>query len=247
MSKKFQKDSLGNRMKGYELSAKHNLISRLPVIIRLDGSSFHTYLRPLKKRTNKADPFDADYHQVMMHVTQYLRDNIQNAVVGYTQSDEISLLLVDWETHTTEQWFGGSQTKMESISASMATGAFNYFAQKLDAIEECRLKKPFAIFDSRAYNVPPADVCNYFIWRQQDATRNSINALGQHYFSHNELHKLNTNEVQQKLLLEKDINWNNLETWKKRGASSDKFGIDEDIPIFSSDRNYIEHFLTFGE
>lgn len=239
--------SLGNRMKGYESVSKRKLIRRMPVILRIDGKAFHTYTKPLK------DPFNSDMHNLMVDTTNYLVNNIQNAMIGYTQSDEISILLKDWTTHTTEQWFDGKQDKMVSVGASMTTGIFNHLKHTSGVLPE--VKVDFAMFDCRAFNVPPDDVCNYFLWRQQDATRNSVQMLGHHHMSQKQMHGKNNNQVQELLLTKHDINWNDLDTWKKRGtcviredsnvngAIRSKYQIDEDIPVFSRERNYIEGLL----
>lgn len=125
-----------------------------------------------------------------------------------------------------------------------------------------------ALFDARAFVLPEDEVVNYFIWRQQDATRNSIQMVAQSVFSHNELQGLNCNELQNKLLTEKNINWNSYPISYKRGSciikkdtkvsvfnlDSDKepnfteitrkkWTIDQNIPIFSQEREYIEEVM----
>jgi tRNA(His) 5'-end guanylyltransferase len=110
-----------------------------------------------------------------------------------------------------------------------------------------------AMFDSRVFNLPESEVCNYFVWRQQDATRNSIETLGREYFTQAELYKVNCNQIQDKLMVEKNVNWNDCPTFYKRGACVEKkenaekdysaWSLDMDIPIFTKDRNYIEKHL----
>jgi len=183
---------------------------------------------------------------------------IQNATFGYTQSDEISILLNDWKTLTTDQWFGGGVQKITSVAAAMATGYFNFFMTQVfhnDGSQENVLPThafSIPLFDARVFNLPKEEVVNYFVWRQQDATRNSINMLARFHFSHKELHKKTTSEVQDMLMLQKNINWNNLEVWKKRGScvipnpnkfSSSSPNIIDGAPIFTQDRNYIEKYL----
>lgn len=233
---KFDKDSFGTRMKQYEDVNRYFLYRRIPVIIRLDGKAFHTFTKDLDR------PYDATLHQVMNFTACELIRQIQGAVLVYTQSDEISILLRDWDTITTDAWFDYNIQKIASVSASIATAEFNSVWKK---------SKKTALFDSRVFNIPKEEVCNYFIWRQQDATRNSINMLGQHYFSHKRLQGKKTNEIMDMLMLEKNVNWNNLDLWKKRGTCifRDKtrgingIYIDFDTPIFTSDRNYIERHL----
>jgi len=229
------KTSLGDRMKKYETVSKTKLLRRTPVIIRLDGKAFHTWTRQLSKVDTllKEEPYSSVMHGYMAATTEFLMDNIQNAVFSYSQSDEISILLNDWKKLNTDQWFDGGIQKIASVSASMATVAFNAGS----------IFSP-ALFDSRVFNVPKEEVVNYFIWRQQDATRNSINMLGQFHFSHKDLQGKNVSQVQDMLMAEYGKNWNDIDTWKKRGfcVTSDH-GYDPNIPIFTQARLYIEKYM----
>jgi len=261
-------DNLGDRMKGYENVSKTKLLNRTPVIIRLDGKAFHTWTKVLPSVDDSLqdDPFSEIMHKCMVETTYKLVSNIQNAVLGYTQSDEITILLNDWKTLTTDQWFGNSVQKMASVSASMATAYFNRAWESMFWSE----KIPPAMFDARVFNIPKEEVANNLIWRQQDATRNSIQMLARHYFSHKQLHKKNVSEIQDMLMLEKGINWNDIDTWKKRGMCVVRGGVnepvmggpdgtwtviaphqrieaDEEIPIFTKDREYIERLLEADE
>lgn len=240
-------DSLGDRMKRAEASSKTYLLNRMPVIIRVDGKAFHTFAKKIYKFDptikNKDTPFSAAMHEIMVQTTRELVQNIQNCVFGYTQSDEISLLLRDWDTHETQQWFGGSHQKMVSVSASIATAAFNFYANHLGFKQT--MFADMAQFDSRVYNLPKEEVANYFVWRQQDASRNSVQMLGHHHFSQKQMHGNNISKVQDMLMLEKGINWNDLPTWMKRGTCVLPFGVvDEKIPVFTQDRKYIERFIV---
>lgn len=232
------KDSFGDRMKGYEFTSQNFLLRRTPVIIRLDGKSFHTYTKKFDR------PFDRRLHVAMAGATEYLVKNIQGCVLGYTQSDEISLFVRDWDTLTTDNWFGNNVQKMVSISASMCTYAFQEIIRCFNMDIDCP-----ALFDSRAYNLPKEEVCNYFIWRQSDATRNSLNSLAQSMFSHKSLQGLKLSEVHDKLMLEKQVNWNDLDTWKKRGScvyyneENGETVMDSEIPIFTQDREYVERHI----
>lgn len=254
MSKKG--DSLGDRMKNYESISRNFLTRRVPAIIRLDGKAFHTFTRGMQK------PFDSVLTQTMQETMKYLCENIQGCVLGYTQSDEITLVLTDYTTTKTDAWFGYNVQKMTSVSASMATLAFNRVYQ----LRAYSGKVGAALFDSRAFSVPRDEVCNCLIWRQQDATRNSIEAVGQANFSHRQLHGKSCDEVQDMLFTIKGINWNNLPTENKRGSCCVKkqfeediedlrnpghsvsvcrkrWVIDHEIPIFSQDRGYIEKLI----
>lgn len=192
MSKKY--DSLGDRMKGYENIARNYLTRRIPTIIRVDGKAFHTFTRGMEK------PFDRILMTTMQNTMKYLCENIQGCVFGYTQSDEITLVLTDYATITTDAWFGYNIQKMCSVSASMATLAFsNAYTAELwknfpeamrssnngtnKYIETLVAKMGTAMFDARVFSIPKDEVCNCLIWRQQDATRNSIEAVGQANFS----------------------------------------------------------------
>lgn len=282
------RDNIGIRMKGYEQIAKYGLIHRMPVAIRIDGKAFHTFTRGMKK------PFDDVLIKSMQDTMQYLCKNVQGCVLGYTQSDEITLILIDYKELNTSAWFDNEVQKICSISASMATMAFNRaFAKNVDErgrstfpdwdeggtnkrVDENLLKlnevyqkaiEKGALFDSRCFNIPKEEVTNLIYWRQLDATRNSIQMVAQANFSHKELQGLSCNMLQNKLLTERDINWNNLPTTYKRGSccvrntyppvwSESEKGevhirdwaqpekawiIDNEIPIFKDDgRQYID-------
>lgn len=255
MSQKFEHDSLGTRMKKYEGVFQDHLLQRTPVIIRLDGRAFHTFTKCLNQYdpTVLETPYSDKMHQCMMYTTRKLVENIQNCVLGYTQSDEISLVLLDWARHETQQWYGANVQKIISVSASMATAAFNYVFNK--DVRPATGFSDLAQFDSRAYNLPPTEVTNYLIWRQQDAARNSVQMFGHFHFSQTQMHGKNNSEVQDMLMLQKGVNWNDAKTWMKRGscvvrditnAQSPSLGPvveDDDIPMFTQDREYIDNFL----
>lgn len=280
------KTTLGDRMKNnYENISRYYLTRRMPVIIRIDGKSFHTFTKGFKK------PFDDVLVTTMQDTMKYLCENIQGCVLGYTQSDEISLVLVDYAELNTDAWFGNNLQKMCSVSASMATFAFNQFfshnvedlesdlaqEHETDGMTECvktmlsyyhiyrtALKKG-AMFDSRVFTIPKEEVCNYMLWRQQDATRNSVLSVGQANFSHRELNCKSCNDIQDMLMTQKGINWNDYPTTLKRGSccikiedgqtvydeegnicdyiSRGKWVIDNEIPIFTQDRNYVEKLI----
>ena len=188
------KDSLGDRMKGYENISRIYLTRRTPIIIRIDGKAFHTFTRGF------ARPFDDVLVKSMQDTAKYLCENIMGCKLAYTQSDEISLLLVDYEKLETQAWFDNNLQKMVSVAASMATMVFNKFFrnnidewgygnlpdfedggtnQKVDPtlLKQCQTyfsRCDKAMFDARVFILPKEEVNNYFIWRQQDATRNSI-------------------------------------------------------------------------
>lgn len=226
-------DDLGNRMKiFYEQIPKSKLMRRTPVVIRIDGKAFHTFTRGFNK------PFDEVLINTMQQTTKYLCENIQGCVLGYTQSDEISLILIDYKKLETSAWFDYEVQKMCSIAASMATMAFNKFFEKnveefqnehgypnTDCVKYANLIGVYlntvnkgAVFDARCFNIPKEEVTNYIYWRQLDASRNSIQSVGQANFSHKELHGKSNNDIQDMLMTQKGINWNDFPTYQKRGS-----------------------------
>ena len=223
------KDSLGTRLKTYyEDRTRYSLPRRTYTIIRIDGKAFHTYTKGLQR------PIDSDLISDMDETASYLCKNIQGVRFGYVQSDEISLLLTDFDDLGTHMWFDGNIQKICSVSASMATSIFNklrykrYLQNKID-IETKRMsdkryeKEPsLAMFDARVFQIPSSiEVENYFIWRQQDATRNSISSSAQSLYSHKELNGKKSDDLQE-MIFQKGINWNNYSSREKRGGFIDK-------------------------
>lgn len=260
------KTAIGNRMKQYESVPKNYLMRRQPAIIRLDGKAFHTFTKDFDK------PFDYIFINVMQRTMLYLCENIQGCVLGYTQSDEITLVLCDYQKLDTDAWFGYSVQKMVSVAASMATMRFNQLFSKeaqefyiandecdydgareslesyKDALERAAIKG--AVFDARAFTVPIEEVNNCLLWRQQNATRNSIQALAQSLYSHKELQGINTKALQDKMFTEKGVNWNDLPITQKRGSCCIKndngnWIIDGDIPVFSQKTDYVNSRIIF--
>lgn len=270
-------DSIGTRMKEYyEAVPKTKLMRRTPVALRIDGKSFHTFTRGFQK------PFDMILMKSMQETMKYLCKNIQGCVFGYTQSDEITLILIDYQTLTTDAWFDYEVQKLCSVSASMATMAFNKFfdinvdeygASKIKNWYDVDINKEFpdsekyalryveaytyslangAMFDARCFNVPKEEVCNLIYWRQLDATRNSIQMVGQAYFSHKQLEGKKCNDIQDMLIEQFNINWNNYPTICKRGtACINKDGqwvLDTEMPILKGEnRDYVNQHIFVGE
>jgi tRNA(His) 5'-end guanylyltransferase len=209
----------------------------------------------------------------MQDTMKYLCENVQGCVLGYCQSDEITLVLVDYQSREACSWFDNNVQKMCSVSASMATLAFNNAfwdnmsdyvntnqINDMEFIEMMYKKLWTAMFDSRVFTLPKEEVVNCLIWRQQDATRNSIQSVGQANFSHNQLHGKNCGNIQDMLMLEKGINWNDYPTHLKRGsccikkpfkinedteqeAIRNKWVIDTEIPIFTQDKDYVNKLI----
>ena len=275
------RDDLGTRMKEfYEQVPKTRLVRRMPVAIRIDGKAFHTFTRGFRK------PFDHILIKTMQETTKYLCENIQGCVLGYTQSDEITLILVDYQKLTSSAWFDYEVQKLCSISASMATMAFNkYFAEnvanetleyKTSIVPQCveiqqEIKEYHdtlraavnkgAMFDARCFNIPKEEVTNLIYWRQLDATRNSIQMVGQANFSHKELQNKTCNMIQDMLHEQKGINWNDYPTVCKRGSAciyteyanmngsyNSGWIIDKEMPILKGeDRAYVDNLVYIGE
>ena len=265
------KDNLGDRMKSYEDAYRTNLPIRMPVILRIDGKAFHSYTKGCKK------PVDAGLVETMNLTAKYLCEHVQGCKLAYVQSDEISLLVTNYEDIGTQSWFDNNLQKMVSVSASMAGSIFTMNSWKVWGCEEQQtvagdiysdpIIKP-AFFDSRAFVLPKEEVNNYFVWRQQDATRNSVQMLARTLYSHKQLDGKNNSDLQE-LCWQKGINWNNCPTSQKRGrclvkkkvmkqgvnpkngnifmAERSEWVIDNEIPIFTQDTNYVNRFVFAKE
>ncbi len=221
-------DALGSRMKeNYENRTRILLPRRTYTIIRIDGKAFHTYTRGLKR------PFDEGLIADMDETACYLCKNIQGAKFGFVQSDEISILVTDFDTLTTDAWFDGNIQKIVSISASMATAKFNQLRMTriikdsirvegdgivhITPYEKEILNMKLAEFDARTFTIPSkTEVANYCIWRQVDTVRNSISSVAQSLYSAKELHGKNTSDMQE-MIFQKGINWNDYDPKYKRG------------------------------
>ena len=253
--------TLSDRMKKYEEPTDSCLVRRMPAIIRIDGKAFNTFTRALPPEYNEI------FRMMMEQTTLELCRNIQGARKAYSQSDEISILLVDYNKFNSEPFLNGHIQKIASVVASMTTVYFNKTIN--DALEDnAQLGNPMALwmatrlytamFDARVFNIPREDVTNYFIWRQQDAVRNSILNLGYEFFSHKELLNHSCNQIQEKLFSEKNINWNDCLVKLKRGFAVIRYGsrgsynapygsgwhLDLNVPEFTKDRSYVDDLVN---
>ena len=251
-------DSLGDRMKEYESRNQYYLQKRTPVCIRVDMRAGHTFTRGF------ARPFDEVFGNAMVRTMEYCAKNIGNCVFAYCQSDEITFILVDYAKLETDAWFDYRTDKLCSISASMATMAFNrFFEMEMNVFkaghtimntnewaypEAGALYGAYmlsasrgAMFDARCFNIPKEEACNLVYWRQLDATRNSIQMVGQANFSHNELQGKSCNMIQDMLHEQRGINWNDYPTrWKRGVAWTRHGGIDYNMPILKGEnREYV--------
>ena len=275
---------LAKRMKDYEMRDRYFLQKRIPVAIRVDMRAGHTFTRGFKR------PFDDIFMKSMQETAKYMCENMGNAKFAYIQSDEITIILVDYDTLETDCWFNYRTDKLCSISASMATMAFNRFFTKnvevfeinnirgIKYMEDEKKNKTIdlidtyykaiekgAMFDARCFNIPKEEVTNLVYWRQLDASRNSVQMVGQAYFSQKELQNKSCNDIQDMLMTQKGINWNDFPTYQKRGScciyvdmqnpesisDGDRIKgwvIDKEIPIFKGeDRKYIDKLIYIGD
>lgn len=255
--KKKNNDSLGDRMKDYENRLRYYTARKAHVVIRCDGRCFHSFTRGFKR------PYDLDLITAMNMTAKYLCENISGAKFAFVQSDEISVVVTDFDTIYTEAWFNGNVQKITSISASLATAKFNEQVQALGI-------KKLATFDSRVFVLPnTTEVVNYAHWRQTDTTRNSIQMAARAMFSHKECDNKTCDELQEMLWQKHNINWNDYPVFFKRGRmvvkressvpvtyTHKKTGelitlpevcrsewVIEEPPIFTQDRDYILNLL----
>lgn len=240
------KDALGDRMKGnYEDRTRIFLPRRTYTIIRIDGKAFHTYTKGLVR------PFDDGLINDMDSTAAYLCKNIMGAKFAFVQSDEISILITDFEDINSQAWFDNNLQKMSSVSASMATRMFNTERMRRFLNKELGEVMKWAEFDSRVFQIPQkVEVENYFIWRQQDTTRNSIQSVSQSLYSDKELHGMST-DMQQEMIFQKGINWNDYapkykrgriilkETYEGENSAMRTRWISTETPIFTQDREFL--------
>lgn len=210
-------DSLGSRMKDlYEIPYRLQLPKRTYTIIRLDGKAFHTLTRSCEK------PYDTGFMNVMDDTTVALCECIQGVKFAYTQSDEISLLLTDFDNENTAAWFDNCGQKMASVSASIATAAFNKVWMPTG--------KHHGLFDSRVFVIPdPIEVYNYFVWRQNDASRNGVQMLGQHYFSTKTLNGKSCEWIIDNLKKEHEVIWEHEPMDFRLGRLHEKCQVKKDV------------------
>lgn len=239
--------SLGDRMKGYERVWNTTLPGRMPVIIRLDGKAFHSYTHGAEK------PFDDKLMKVMDEAAIEVMKEISGCMLSYVQSDEVSILINSYRSLNELPWFANELPKMLSVSAGMMSAHFT--ARSHEIFDKTKV----AVFDSRVFVLPESDVNNYFIWRQRDCIRNSINTIAREYFSQKQLFKKNTDDVK-KMLLEKDVDLEDQLAWEpyytrgrcilkkpkeiSPGLSRNVWTVDRKIPSFVEDRDYVSNFVT---
>jgi len=185
--------NLGDRMKLYEEPTSLRLQAKTPVVIRVDGRSFHTYTRGAQK------PYDGLIQSAMQAATWALCSEAMGAVIGFQQSDELTVILQDWQNYESEQWFGGNVQKIATAAVVIATNAFNAYPGIVGTFGQ-------ASFDGRVHNIPYHEIVNHLIWRQQDTLRNSVSTLAQNNFSHKQLQGKSCDEMKA-MLLDKGVDW----------------------------------------
>jgi tRNA(His) guanylyltransferase len=258
MPMKPRRDTLGDRMKRYEEATRFSLPRRTYTILRVDGRAFHSWTRGLEK------PYDIDFIHLIDCTAISLCEQISGAQFAYVQSDEISVLAVDFLDINTESWFDGNVQKWCSVGASVATMAFNrrvmdYLTQAGDmAANKILQKAPNAMFDARVYTIPdPIEVENYFVWRQQDAERNSVMMLARAYASHKQLAGKKRAD-QHEIIHKAGDNWAKHPVRFKHGAvvrrsedilhlsilpdptkKKSNWGVDPNTPVFTKNREYL--------
>ncbi len=240
----------------YEDRFRIMLPRRTYTIIRVDGRAFHTWTRGLKR------PYCKELMAAMDEVALEMCRSISGAQMAYVQSDEVSILVTDFAKIDTNAWFDNNLQKLCSISASIATAKFNLLPWVQQAA-----KGP-AHFDSRVFQIPdPVEVCNYFVARQKDATRNSVSMLAQSYYSPSQLHGVSCEKMHD-LIHEKGDNWANHPVRFKHGGAivkvmcesytkQTKVGEVEipahaewavvDPPVFTQDRAWLQEKIPLHE
>lgn len=219
MSKVYDKDDLGNRMKAYEApSTGRRVFKGQPLVVRLDGKSFHTFTKGLER------PYDQSLSDLMVATMKALVDRFQ-ANIGYTQSDEITLVFLSEPEDRGDLNFDGRLQKIETLTASFASVYFNkhlrnYLPQKADELP---------IFDSRAFAVPNAqEAYHSLLWRQQDCTKNAISMAAQSMYKQSELQGKNGSELQE-MMFQKGVNFNDYPFFFKRGTFARREGVEREL------------------
>ena len=239
------KHTLGDYLKRQEACYDARLPLRMPYIVRLDGRGFHRWV----KQTGCEQPFDHRLGDLMARTLRFTCKQMGVAVFGYAQSDEMSILVrEDLQETGYDPWFDARVEKICSLTAAFATYAFN--------AENPFEKKLPAFFDARAFVLPPESLPAYFVWRQNDATKNSLSMLAQSLYEQKKLQGKRRADLHE-LCFQKGVNWNDLPTPDKRGRAvyrvavekpkrdggtvlRNVFQIDEAIPVFSEDAAWLD-------
>jgi tRNA(His) guanylyltransferase len=233
------KSGFGDRMKAYERrESGRRVLPLLPVLLRIDGRGFSRFCQGLER------PYDPRLASLMVDTTRYLVQE-SGALCGYTQSDEISLLLYS-EDRKTQIFFDGKIQKINSVLCSMTSAYFNHHKR----VSMPDKAETLAVFDSRLWSVPTRDeAADSFLWRERDATKNSISMAARTFYSHDELLGKSANELQE-MLFQKGVNWNDYPPGFKRGTfvqrQGDKVIAEIDTPPLDKVTNRVA-FLFEGQ
>ena len=203
-------DDFGDRMKAYErIETDRHFMPLLPVYARLDGRSFSKFTSTLDQ------PFDEEFSSAMIDTTRHLVEQT-NACIGYTQSDEISLVWLQ-KDYGSELFFGGKVQKLVSVLAGMATASFSYESRGYPALDKRVLEmKPH--FDCRVFQLPSkVEAANAILWRERDAIKNGISKIAQEHFSHQELMNKSSAE-KENMLMDIGVFCNGYKTYHTRGC-----------------------------
>lgn len=237
------KDSLGDRMKMYESASRTQLPRRMPLILRIDGRAFHTYTRGLAK------PFDSNLMAAMNATAVSVCSEVQGAQLGYVQSDEISVLVHNYKRFSSSAWFDNSIQKMVSVAAGIASAAFTVQSSSVFGTV-----RP-AVFDARVFALPEAEVCNYFIWRQQDTIRNGVQMMARAKFSHSACENQSVPQLVG-MLRDAGVEWDDAD-WACRYGRATTYSVfggyehprwhTEQAPLFTGDRDFVNNLLAVEE
>lgn len=251
---------LGDRMKAYERSYETYMIGRLPVVIRVDGKGFSRWT----KQTARKKPFDPELADAMAYACSQTASNIEGCVFGYTQSDEMTFVLRNDQSLESTPWFGNRVQKITSVVAAYVTAYFNEMI--INSWEAT--PTPLAVFDARVFAVPSVqEAINCLVWRQNDATKNSISAACYYEVAtkvgkktaRKLMHGLGQKQQQELLFQERAINWNDYPIRYKRGIGTyrvvetkemdgksytrSSWKIDNDLPVFTKEPEFLRSIL----
>lgn len=209
MSSNNHKDSLGDRLKGLEsIEAGRTARHDIPLMARLDGRAFHTFTRGLGR------PYDVRMSRLMIDTAMYLVETT-HAKLGYTQSDEISLVWWNSEDSTESTYlFDAKFQKLTSVLAGTASAFFTkYLAERIPEKADA-----LPVFDCRVWNVPDRhEAFLNFLWRQDDAVKNSISMAAQAKFSHKQLQNVDS-EGKKKMLRDVGAAWEDMPLFFRMGT-----------------------------
>jgi tRNA(His) guanylyltransferase len=212
-------EGLDDRCKRYELAeAGRSAMRGLPLLARLDGRAFHTFTRGLRR------PFEPGMSTSMIETTRYLVQEM-TALIGYTQSDEITLAWYEPSSSTSEYAFSGRFQKLASVLAGLASAKFvQLVAKHLPSKAD---ETP--CFDCRVWQVPTlADAADVFVWREDDASKNSVSMAASAHYSDAELDGKNGSQKQE-MLFGKGVNWNDYPSFFKRGSYLQRKTVDRTL------------------